>query len=93
MPTWPPPPSTDTVSVTRAEYGSSKKELRVEATSTNASATLKAYVTSTNALIGTLKNNGGGKYAATFAGVASNPASVTVRSSADGSATKTVALK
>lgn len=88
----PPPSATGTVSVTRAEYTAAKRELRVEATSTNASATLKAYVTSTNALIGTL-TNGGGKYSATFSGVASSPGTVTVRSSAGGSAVRAVALK
>jgi hypothetical protein len=80
------------VSVTRAEYTSSKKELRLEATSTSSTATLTAYVTSTNALLGTLTRNSGGKYFAKFS-VATNPQSVTVRSSAGGSATRTVTLQ
>jgi WD40-like Beta Propeller Repeat len=90
--TTPPPASSDSVSVTRADYTSSKQELRLEATSTSSTATLKAYVTSTNALLGTLTRNSGGKYFAKF-NVATNPQSVTVRSSAGGSATRTVTLK
>ncbi|HXG94992.1 MAG TPA: hypothetical protein VNN73_21815 [Blastocatellia bacterium] len=84
--------TTDTVSVQRAEYTMSKRELRVEATSTSASATLQVFVTSTGQLIGTLANNGGGKYSATFTWP-SNPQSITVKSSLGGSATKTVTAK
>jgi hypothetical protein len=88
----PPPPSTDTVAVQVAEYSSGNAQLRVEASSTNASATLKVYVSSTNALIGTLRNEGGGRYRGDFAW-SSNPQSITVRSSAGGSATRTVTVK
>ena len=86
-----PPAASDTVSVTRADYVSSKHELRLEATSTSSTATLKAYVTSTNALLGTLTRTGG-KYSARF-GLPANPQSVTVRSSAGGSALRTVTLR
>jgi hypothetical protein len=79
----------DTVSVTRAEYRRDKQELRVEATSTSSSATLRAYVTSSGALIGTLSNLGGGKYGATLRW-STNPQNVTVRSSLGGSASRTV---
>jgi hypothetical protein len=88
----PAPAPTDTVSITRAEYGVSKKELRVEASSTSASATLKAYVSSTGALIGTLTNSGGGKYTGQFTW-STNPQNITVRSSLGGSATKAVTAK
>jgi hypothetical protein len=88
----PPPPSTDTVAVQVAEYSSGNAQLRVEASSTNASATLKVYVSATNALIGTLRNEGGGRYRGDFAW-SSNPQSITVRSSAGGSATRTVTVK
>ncbi len=88
----PPPVTADKVSVTRAEYDASKKQLRIEASSTSASATLKAYTTSTGALLGPLANNGGGKYSATLSATTS-PGSVTVKSSLGGSATRTVALK
>jgi hypothetical protein len=77
----------DTVSITRAQYDSSKRTLRVEATSTRTGVTLRAYNTATGALIGTL-SGGGGTFSAT-----SNPQSVTVKSSAGGSATRTVTVK
>ena len=41
----PPPPSTDTVRITRAEFESAKRVLRVEATSTSSSATLRVFAT------------------------------------------------
>jgi len=88
----PPPPQTDTVAVQIAEYASDKRELRVEATSTNSSAVLRCYVSSTGALIGTLTNDGGGRYRGQFSWP-SNPQSITVRSSLGGSATRTVAAR
>lgn len=87
----PPPPATDTVAIQRAEYTGSKKELRVEATSTKASATLKVYVTSTGALVGTLANNGG-RYSGTFQWPA-NPQNITVRSSLGGTSARAVTAK
>jgi hypothetical protein len=75
-----PPPATDTVTITRAEWASGR--LRVEATSSNSSATLKVYVTSTGALLGTMS---GGRFETT---IASNPGSVTVKSSLGGQATR-----
>jgi hypothetical protein len=86
----PPPPATDTVAIQLAEYAGGR--LKVEATSTSSSATLKVHVTSTNALIGTLTNDGGGRYRGEFSWP-SNPQSVTVRSSLGGSAAKTVTAK
>jgi probable HAF family extracellular repeat protein len=82
----------DTVSIQLAEYSAGNDELRVEATSSNASATLSVYVTSTNTLIGTLRNEGGGRYRADFSWP-TNPQNITVRSSLGGSATRTVTLK
>jgi Tol biopolymer transport system component len=82
----------DTVTVTRAEYTSSNRELRVEATSTSASATLRAFVDSTGALIGTLQNAGGGQYRGQFTNVP-NPSVVRVTSSLGGSATRTVTAR
>ena len=87
-PTRPP----DTVSITRAEYSAGTRELRIEATSTNASAVLQAYVTATNQLIGTLTNNGGGRYEGRFTWP-SNPQNVTVHSSLGGSASRVVQLR
>jgi hypothetical protein len=45
----------DTVSITLAEYAVGNRRLRVEATSTRSNATLQAFVTSSNQLIGTLR--------------------------------------
>jgi hypothetical protein len=84
-----PPPTTDTVQITRAEYDSSKRVLRVEATSTSANATLQAFVTATGQLVGTLGNAGGGQYRGEFSS-ATNPQNITVRSSLGGIATRTV---
>jgi hypothetical protein len=88
----PPPPSTDTVRITRAEYESSKRVLRVEATSTSSSATLRVFVSSTGELLGTLSNNGGGQYRGELS-ASTNPQNITVRSSLGGVATANVLLK
>jgi hypothetical protein len=74
------------------EYDSGQRRLRIEATSTSSSATLTAYVNSTGQLIGTLTNNGGGKYSAQF-NWPTNPQNVTVRSSLGGSTTRAVTNK
>jgi hypothetical protein len=66
--------------------------LRVEATSTSSNATLRVFVSSTGALLGTLSNNGGGQYRAELS-VSTNPQNITVRSSLGGVATAIVQLK
>jgi hypothetical protein len=86
------PPTTDTVSIQVAEYASGNRQLRVEATSSNSSATLNVYVTSTSTLIGSLRNEGGGRYRGDFS-LSSNPQNITVRSSLGGSATRAVTVK
>jgi hypothetical protein len=83
----PPPPATDTVRITRAEFDSSKRILRVEASSTSASATLQVFNTGTGALIGTL-SSGRGEFS-----VSTNPQNITVRSSLGGVATRAVDAK
>jgi hypothetical protein len=87
-----PPPATDTVAIQVAEYASGNRQLRVEATSSNASATLRVYASATNTLIGTLRNEGGGRYRGEFS-LSSNPQQITVRSSLGGSATRSVTVK
>jgi hypothetical protein len=77
-----PPPAADTVTITLAQWSGGR--LRVEATSSNSSAVLKVYVTSTGALLGTIS---GGRFETN---IASNPGSVTVKSSLGGQATRTV---
>ena len=83
---------TDTVTITRAEYQTSSRRLRIEATSTNATATLQAFVTSTNQLIGTLSNSGGGRFRGQFSWPV-NPQNITVRSNFGGQATRVVSVR
>jgi hypothetical protein len=90
--TAPPPPSTDTVRITRAEFDSGKRILRVEASSTSSSATLRVFVTSTGQLLGTLSNSGGGQYRGELS-ASTNPQNITVRSSLGGVATASVVAK
>lgn len=87
-----PPVTADTVAITLAQYRSAGKKLSVHATSTSAAATLTVYVTATGQRIGTLANNGGGRYSAQFSWP-SNPQNITVRSSLGGSATTGVAKR
>ena len=83
---------TDTVSITRAEYQTGNRRLRLEATSTRADAALQVFVTSTDQLIGTLANNGAGRFRGQFSWPV-NPQSVTVKSNFGGQATRTVTQK
>ena len=80
---------TDKVSITRAEYQTGNRRLRVEATSTRPDATLQVFVTSSGQLIGTLSNDGGGRFRGQFSWPV-NPQSVTVKSNFGGQATRTV---
>jgi hypothetical protein len=82
----------DTVSITRAEYEVGNRRLRIEATSTRSNATLQAFVTSNNQLIGTLSNQGGGRFRGEFSWP-TNPQSITVRSNFGGQATRTVTAR
>lgn len=88
----PPAQAADRVAVQTAEYRTSKRQLFVEATGSNASATLTVYAAATGQVIGVLANRGGGRYDATFS-VATNPQNVVVKSSLGGSASRAVALK
>lgn len=95
LPTNTPTPTTvasDSITIQLAEYSAGNQQLRVEATGSNANAILSVYVTSTNTLIGTLRNEGGGRYRADFVWP-SNPQNITVRSNLGGSTSRTVALK
>ncbi len=82
----------DTVTITRAEYDTGNRRLRVEATSTRSTATLQVFVTSSGQLIGTLSNDGGGRYRGEFSWPV-NPQSITVRSNFGGQATRTVTVR
>ena len=83
--------TTDTVTITAAQYKISRKQLSVQATSTSSDATLQVFVTSTDTLIGTLTKRDA-KYVGKFSWP-TNPQSITVKSSAGGSATKTVTAR
>lgn len=85
-------PAGDTVAIQRAEYDSGNRTLRVEATSTRTNATMEVLVTSTGQIIGTLSNNGGGKYSRTL-NWSVNPQNITVRSSFGGQASRAVTAK
>jgi hypothetical protein len=84
--------ASDTVAIQRVEYVASKRQLSVQATSTNASATLTVYAAATGQAIGVLASRGGGRYDGTFS-VATNPQTIVVRSSLGGSASRAVELK
>jgi hypothetical protein len=88
----PPPAQTDTVAIQKAEYVASKKQLSVQATGTNQTATLTVSATATGQVIGVLTNRGGGKYDGTF-NLPTNPQNVTVTSNFSGKASRAVALK
>ena len=83
--------ASDALTVKRAEYSASKRELRVEANSTLSGQTLAVYVTATNERVGTLTGHGT-RYSGQFAWP-SNPQSITIRSSGGGSVTTAVGLK
>lgn len=82
----------DTVTIQLADYFASKHELRVAAKSTSSTARLQVFVTSSGALIGTLRNLGDGKYSEQLSWPV-NPQNVRVVSSRCGSATSVVRSK
>jgi hypothetical protein len=86
------PRATDTVRITKAVYTAATQQLQIQATDTVAAAVLKAYVTSTNALIGALTSGGDGTYTGQFS-LPSNPQHITVRSDHGGTATVAVTLQ
>jgi hypothetical protein len=80
------------VRLTRAEYTVRSGQLRIEATSTNATASLSVRNAATGALIGTLSPAGSGKYTGTFT-VSPAVLSVTLTSSLGGIVTGPVSQK
>ncbi len=90
QPTPTPSPAGDTVTVLSAVYTNGNHMLKVRAASSIKSTvrnapTLRAYVTSTNTLIGTLSGDVDGSYIGTFSW-ATNPQMITVTSTMGGSA-------
>ena len=88
----PPPASVDTVSIQKADYVVSKKQLTVQASSTSQTAILTVTATATGEVIGVLTNKGAGSYAGTFSPAAS-PQNITVTSDLNGAASTAVKLK
>lgn len=82
---------TDTVSVTQASYIVARKKLQISATTTATDATLTAYVTSSNAFIGTLTKQSS-RYIGKFTWP-TNPLNITVKSSAGGMASRAVVAR
>ncbi|MBW8906735.1 MAG: hypothetical protein JF611_13910 [Betaproteobacteria bacterium] len=84
--------SSDNVTIQQADYSGNKDELRMAARSSNSGATLRVYVSSSEQMIGTLRNLGDGRYSGQFSWSV-NPQNITVRSSACGSAISAVSNK
>ena len=83
--------TSDTVTITAAQYKTSRKQLSVQATRTSSDATLQVFVTFTDTFIGPLIKRDT-KYVGKFSWP-TNPQSITVKSSDGGSATKTVTVR
>ena len=83
--------TTDTVTILSAQYNTARRQLLIQATSSNTTATLQAFVTSSNALIGTLPKKGA-KYTGKFSW-SIKPVNITVKSSLRGSATAALVAK
>jgi hypothetical protein len=82
----------DSVRITKAEDATRSFQLKVEATSTNAAASLTVWNATTGTLIGALAPSGGGKYTGLF-NVSPAVLSITLKSSLGGSVTGPVAQK
>ena len=81
--------TTDTVTISRATYSTSKGKLQVQASSSaGPSAVLQVFNTSTNVLIGTLPSTGRGSFR-----VSPAPTNITVKSSLGGSASAAVVTR
>lgn len=79
----------DTVTITRAQYTSTRSQLTVNATDTNSSAVLTVSITSSGMVLGPLRGDASGSYSGKFT-VATNPVNITVTSSLGGSASAPV---
>jgi hypothetical protein len=81
--------SSDTVTISKAQYVTSKSQLTVLATDSNPAAVLTVKVTSSGQVLGTMKTRGDGNYQLKVNGVA-NPVNVTVTSNLGGTASANV---
>ncbi len=74
----------DTVTITKAQYTTSRSQLNVQASDSNPSAVLTVKVTSSGQVLGTMKTRGDGRYQLKKTGIA-NPVNITVTSNLGGS--------
>ena len=81
--------TSDTVTITKAVYNTSRSQLTVSATDSNPSAVLTVKVTSSGEVLGTMRTRGDGTYQLKKNGIA-NPVNVTVTSNLGGSASADV---
>jgi len=82
----------DTVTITAAQYVTSRSQLTVRATDSDPSAELTASVTNTGEVLGLLQTRGDGNYQAKFTGIA-NPRNITVTSDLGGTAAARVRVR
>lgn len=88
----PPAPLVDTVTIQKADYVVSKKQLVVQASSTSQTAMLTVSVTATGEIIGILTNKGAGSYAGSLI-LPASPQNITVTSDLSGTMSRAVTLK
>jgi hypothetical protein len=88
----PPPAAVDTVSIQKADYVVSKKQLTVQVSSTSQTVMLTVTSTATGEVIGVLTNKGAGSYAGTFP-LSASPQNITVSSDLGGTASRAVNVK
>ena len=85
--------ATDTVTITRALWSTSRQQLQVQATDSNPAATLTCTRTSDGFVFGTLRNRGDGTYQGKFRNVTTNPVNVTETSDLGGSDSSDVTVR
>ncbi len=83
----------DSVSISKSLYTTKDFQIRVEAAGTNATATVTVHNAATGALIGTLRNAGGGKFDGGFTVNLGPAPRITLKSSLGGTATAAVTVK
>ncbi len=82
----------DTVTITKAQYTTSRSQLNVQASDSNPSAVLTVKVTSSGQVLGTMKTRGDGRYQLKKNGIA-NPVNITVTSNLGGSDSANVRVR
>ncbi len=87
-----PEATADIVTITGAQYITSRGTLRVQATGTDPTAALQLFVTSTNEFIGILTKTGRQKFTGRFS-VPTNPQNITVLSTSGGSDSAVVLVR